>query len=97
MNVGNSQSMENFNIEKEIQAIKERNLRVEADKAWEISGFRVFTIAVITYIIAAIVFYLIGVKNFWLSAFVPTVGYWLSTQSLPAIKRWWIRKFFKNK
>ena len=84
------------NLEKEIKIIKERNRRVEADKAWETSWFRIFFIAAITYIIAAIVLYFIGAKNFLLNALVPTIGYFLSTQSLPAIKRWWIRRNFKK-
>lgn len=82
-------------LNKEIELIKERNKRVEADKAWETSKTRVLSILVMTYIITAIVFYFIGVKNFMLSAFIPTVGFYLSTQSLPFIKKWWIGKFNK--
>lgn len=85
-----------MNLEQEIAAIKERNLRVEADKAWETSGFRVGSIMAITYIIASLVLYLIGASNWWLGALVPTAGYFLSTQSLPAIKRWWIERFLKQ-
>ncbi|MDD2756822.1 MAG: hypothetical protein PHT51_02655 [Patescibacteria group bacterium] len=86
-----------INIEKEIEIIKERNRRVEADKAWETSGFRIFSVCLITYIIASFVLYFIGVKNFLLNALVPTVGFFLSIQSLPAIKKWWIRKYLSNK
>lgn len=85
-----------MNIEQEIIAIKERNLRVEADKAWETSNLRIASIVVITYIVAAFVLYSIGASNFLLGAFVPTVGYFLSAQSLPAIKKWWIKGFFKK-
>ncbi len=80
------------NLEKEIQKLKERNSRVEADKVWEISMFRIFSICVITYIIAAIVMYIIGVQNYFLSALIPTIGYYLSTQSLPSIKKWWVNR-----
>lgn len=83
-------------FKKEIESIKERNKRVEADKAWETSKTRVLSILVMTYIITAIVFYFIGVKNFMLSALIPTVGFFLSTQSLPFIKRAWINKFIKK-
>lgn len=78
-------------LEKEIQAIQERNRKVDADKAWETSRFRILSVALVTYIIAAIVLYLIGANNFLLSALVPTVGYLLSVQTLPVIKRWWIK------
>jgi hypothetical protein len=41
-----------MDIESEIQKIKERNARVEADKAWETSKTRRLAIAVFTYIVA---------------------------------------------
>jgi hypothetical protein len=84
------------NLENEIRAIKERNLRVEADKAWETSGFRIFSLCVITYIVAACVLYAIGVQSFLLSALVPTAGFFLSVQSLPLVKRWWVRKYLNK-
>ena len=79
-------------IEKQLKVIQERNARVEADKAWETSAFRRITIALVTYVIASIVLYTIGVSNFYLSAIIPTIGYLLSTLSLPFIKKWWITK-----
>ncbi len=79
-----------MNIEKEIGEIKARNRRVEADKAWETSMFRKVIIVIFTYIITAVVFYLIGVKDYLLSALIPTIGYFLSIQSLPFIKKWWV-------
>lgn len=71
-----------MDIEKEINLIKERNKKVEADKDWETSLFRIVSIVVMTYIITAVVFYFIGIKNFLLSALIPTVGYYLSMQLL---------------
>ncbi|MBI1866514.1 MAG: hypothetical protein HYS02_01975 [Candidatus Staskawiczbacteria bacterium] len=84
-------------IKKEINLIKERNQRVESDKAWETSIFRIVSILIMTYIITAIVFYFIRVKNFLMNAFIPTVGFYLSTQSLPFIKKWWISKLYKKR
>ncbi|MEK7664523.1 MAG: hypothetical protein AAB361_00090 [Patescibacteria group bacterium] len=84
-------------IEKEIKLIKERNKRVEADKAWETSRFRVFFITIITYIITTIVFYFIGVKNYLLNALIPTLGFYLSTRSLPFIKKWWVNNLYKKR
>lgn len=84
-------------LENEIRTIKDRNVRVEADKAWETSNMRIGSIMMVTYIVAAIVMYTIGVKNYLLSALVPVVGFYLSTQSLPAIKRYWMRKYLPKK
>jgi hypothetical protein len=79
-------------IEKELQNIKDRNQKVGAEKAWETSFFRRVSVAVITYIIAAFVFWAIGVGNIFLNALVPTTGYILSTLSVPVLKKWWINK-----
>jgi len=77
-------------LEKEIELIKERNLRVEADKAWEQSYFRVVLITLIIYVIE--LRYYIGSNSFFLNAFVPAIGFLISVQSLPFIKKWWIKK-----
>ena len=77
-------------IEAELKLIAERNRRVEADKAWETSLFRVGSIAGITYVVASLVMYLIGTTTFYLNALIPVIGYLLSTQSLPIIKRRWL-------
>lgn len=83
------------NIENQINSINERNKKVEADKAWETSNFRVFSICLITYIIASLILYFIGNQNFLRNALLPVVGYFLSTQSLPIIKDWWIKRNIK--
>ncbi|NQV89172.1 MAG: hypothetical protein HQ488_02520 [Parcubacteria group bacterium] len=83
--------------EKTIQQIKERNRRVEADKAWETSRYRVISITLITYTIATAVMWGIEVERPWLGALIPTIGYYLSTQSLPFLKKRWIEKHLSSK
>jgi len=61
------------------------------DKAWETSWARRITIALFTYIIASIWLVIIENSQPFLNAFVPTVGYILSTLSLPIIKDWWMK------
>jgi hypothetical protein len=80
----------------DIRRIKERNARVEADKAWETSWVRRLFIALVTYIIAAIYMNYVGLGNAYLGAFVPTGGYLLSTLSMPYIKNYWIKNFYKK-
>ena len=81
-----------MDIDREITKIHERNQRVEAEKAWEVSAFRIILICFVTYLTTAAVFAAIGVQNFLLNALIPTTGFFLSTQSLPPIKRWWITR-----
>ncbi len=76
-------------LPQELQAIQERNRRVELDKAWETSWTRRLFIAALTYAIAGVWLVLIHEVYPWLKAFVPTGGYLLSTLSLPFVKRWW--------
>ena len=84
-------------LEEEISTIKARNIRVEADKAWERSGLRIGSITAITYIIAGLVLWTIGSASPWRDALIPTVGYFLSTQSLPAIKAKWIERYTRKR
>lgn len=81
-----------MNIEQEIQALKDRNSRVEADKAWETSFIRAGVIALITYVVAGVTLQLIGAVKPWLTAFVPALGWILSTLTLTPLKKWWMRK-----
>lgn len=78
-------------IKKEIEVIKARNKRVEADKGWETSWTRRVFIAVVTYFVAAVWLLLIGDTYPLLKAFVPAVGYIFSTLSLPFVKKWWMQ------
>ena len=81
-----------MDIEQRIQSIEERNVRVEAEKAWETSSFRVCSIMFVTYVIACGVLFVIGNDNPFRNAFIPVIGYFLSTQSLPFVKRFWINR-----
>lgn len=83
-------------MEERLQKIEERNARVEADKAWETSWFRIILISVITYIVASLVLWLIGAENYLLGALIPTVGYFLSTLSIPFLKKWWINNYLNK-
>ncbi len=86
--------MNDQEIQQTLAQLQARNKRVEADKAWETSRFRIGTILVITYVIAALVLYILGVERYYLSALIPTIGFLLSTMSLPIIKRYWIKKYY---
>ncbi|OGZ05565.1 MAG: hypothetical protein A3C93_05285 [Candidatus Lloydbacteria bacterium RIFCSPHIGHO2_02_FULL_54_17] len=81
-----------MDVEKEITQIRERNNRVELDKAWEVSFTRRIFISIATYVVAHVWLLLINESSPWLKAFIPTGGYILSTLSLPFVKKWWIEK-----
>lgn len=83
--------MSDHEITKEIEQLKARNERVEADKAWEVSWTRRLLIALITFIVASIWLWVIEENNVFLKAVIPTAGYILSTFSIPLIKRLWMK------
>lgn len=81
----------------DLEDIHARNLRVEADKAWETCWTRRFIIAAGTYIIVAVYLAFLGVDGFLFHAAVPPAAYFISTLTLPFIKRIWIDKFYNPK
>lgn len=78
-------------LKKEIAKLKERNKRVEQDKSWETSNTRRISIALTTYILVVFILFTLHFDRPFYGAIIPTVGYSLSTLSLPFIKRWWIK------
>lgn len=82
--------MEIKDVETEIEKIKERNKKVEADKAWETSLIRKICICILTYIVVVVYSILIkNVTNIWLSSLVPVIGFTLSTLSLKIVRNIW--------
>ena len=78
-------------LEQRIAKIEARNRKVELDKAWETSLTRRSLVAVFTYLAVGILMNAVGVDNPWLNAIVPTIGFLLSTFSIPLIKGVWLR------
>ena len=78
-------------IKKDITEIKERNTRVEKDKAWEMSSFRKVLISILTYIVIVLFFLFARLPKPFLGAIVPTIGFVLSTLSIPYFKKFWIK------
>ncbi|AJF61570.1 TPA: hypothetical protein HA239_04245 [Candidatus Woesearchaeota archaeon] len=83
-------------LEKDIKEIKERNKKVEADKAWETSWARRILVAVLTYAIIAYFFYLVGLPNPLANAFVPMIAFVLSTLTLSFAKKLWVDRVYKK-
>lgn len=80
-----------IDIEKRLNAIEQRNKKVELDKAWERSFSRKIIIAVLTYITIVLFFFVAQLPKPFINSIVPTAGFVLSTLSLPFFKRLWIK------
>ena len=81
--------MEQKDIEAEIIKIKKRNKKVELDKAWERSTTRGLTLTVLTYLLVVILLLVIKNEHPFTNALIPTLGYFLSFQSLSFLKKLW--------
>ncbi len=84
------------NLQEEIEKIKERNARVEANKAWETSKSRKLLIAILTYFVIVLFFYFANLPRPFINAIVPTLGFVLSTLSIPFFKDFWIKHWYKK-
>ena len=79
-------------LEKEVEQIKARNKKVEIDKAWETSTTRKVLLILFTYTSIGLYMYAIGIDKPWLNAVIPSIGFLLSTLTLPYFKNYWIKK-----
>lgn len=79
-------------LKREIDKIKERNRRVEADKAWETSWTRRLFVAISTYILIVLLLVVVKVERPWETALIPTVAYVVSTLTLGILKNWWLER-----
>lgn len=83
-------------LEEEIEKIKQRNRRVETEKAWETSWTRRIMIAVMTYLVISIFFFFAGNVEPLEDAIVPSIAFVLSTLSGPFIKKLWLKHVHKG-
>ncbi len=85
-----------ISLEDRVSAIERRNKQVEMDKGWETSWARRILLALFTYL--AIGFYLrsIEIGDPWKNAIVPSIGFLLSTLTLPWFKAMWIKYVYRK-
>lgn len=88
--------MELKKLELEIKKIHSRNAKVEADKAWETSNFRKLLIAALTYFVVVLFFVVADLPKPFINALVPTLGFLLSTLTVPVFKQYWIEHFYQK-
>lgn len=82
-------------IQREIDVIKKRNKRVEADKAWETSWAHRILVAVLTYIVIVIFMIISRLEQPFISALVPSAAYLISMSTLSIFKKHWIKRKIK--
>lgn len=83
-------------LEQELDKIKQRNKKVEADKAWETSWMRRIVITILTYFVISLFFLVANFPNPFINSIVPTIGFVLSTLSIPYFKNFWLKNIYKR-
>jgi hypothetical protein len=79
-------------LEAEIEKIKERNKRVESDKAWETSKTRMLFVSCITFALAYFFMILVGEKAPFWKALAGSIAYIASTTTYGILKSWWLKR-----
>lgn len=79
------------NLEEEINKIKERNKKVESDKAWETSWTRRIFIGTSTYLLISLFLIIIKTDKPFISAVIPALAYLISTLSLGLLRTRWLK------
>lgn len=83
-------------LEERVSEIEKRNQKVELDKAWETSYVRRLLLMVFTYLaISLYLKFIVGIDP-WLNAIVPSIGFLLSTLTLPFFKDLWKKYFYRK-
>jgi len=79
-------------LKKRIEALEERNRRVELDKGWETSLLRKASIIAVTYLV--VLGFLVIIKNNqpFINAIIPSIGFMLSTLAVNSLKQYWINR-----
>ena len=83
-------------LEKQIDLINKRNRKVEQDKKWETSLTRRISLMIFTYLAIGLYLQAIEIDRPWINAIVPTIGFFLSTLTLPFFRQIWEKYFYKQ-
>lgn len=83
-------------LEDRLEKIEERNKRVEIDKIWETSLTRRGLLITFTYLAVGFYMQAIEIKDPWINAVVPSVGFLLSTLTLPFFRNLWLKYIYKK-
>jgi hypothetical protein len=83
-------------LKTEIEKLKERNRKVETNKAWETSMTRKLLLMFLTYFVIILTLLAINNPDPYRNAIVPSFGFFLSTLTLPFVKNLWKKYIYKN-
>ena len=83
-------------LRERVALLEARNKRVEADKAWETSLLRRSLVMVLTYLVVVAYLHFVVHIDPWINALVPVLGFFVSTLTISAVKRYWLNNRDKS-
>ncbi|HVF69928.1 MAG TPA: hypothetical protein VNA13_05180 [Xanthomonadales bacterium] len=83
-------------LKKEVESLKARNRRVETNKAWETSLTRKLILVCLTYATAGATLRTLNNSSPWTNALIPSIGFFLSTLTLPILRDLWQKYIYKK-
>ena len=83
-------------LEKELKFVKQRNKRVEADKAWETSKIRKMLVGLLTYVVIVVFFKVAGLPKPFINSVIPALAFLLSTLTIPLFKKCWLKNIYQK-
>ena len=78
-------------LQTQINNIKERNKKVEADKTWETSWIRKIIVLILTYLVIVVFLLISELPDPFINAIVPALAFVISTLTLSLFKKIWLR------
>ena len=84
------------NLEKRLEAIEQRNQKVELDKSWETSFTRKIIITGLTYLTITLFLFVAQLPNPFINSIVPTAGFVLLLYHCHLSKRFGLSTKLKN-
>ncbi len=78
-------------LQQEVEKIKQRNQRVELDKAWETSLARKIILLILTYLVVVIFFLITHLPDPFANAAITSLTFIISSLTIPLFKKWWLK------
>lgn len=83
-------------LEEQINKITLKEKSLEIQKSWSTSLTRIAMNSITTYIFVAVLMFILKIDNYLINALIPALAYGVSVQSIPFVKKLWIRDHLKD-
>lgn len=83
-------------LEEKVNKLALQEKYIEMQKSWSESLTRIAMNTISTYVLVVLLMIFFNIENYFMNALIPALGYALSIQSIPFVKKIWIRKYLES-